>query len=101
MKKIILLLFVFTLQSCQSQTKETMDPKVKKTDAEWKAQLSEVEYEVLRKKVQKELIQVNIGIILKKELIFVQLVNHNFLNQTLNLNQIVVGLLLIKLLKEA
>lgn len=50
MKKIILLLFAITLQSCHSQTKETMEPKVKKTDAEWKAQLSEVEYEVLRNK---------------------------------------------------
>lgn len=53
MKKIILLLLVITIQSCQSQTKETkenMEPKVKKTEAEWKAQLSEVEYEVLREK---------------------------------------------------
>lgn len=50
MKKLILLLFAITLQSCQSQTNETMEPKVKKTDAEWKAQLSEIEYEVLRKK---------------------------------------------------
>lgn len=50
MKKLILLLFAITFQSCHSQNKETMEPKVKKTDAEWKAQLSETEYEVLRKK---------------------------------------------------
>ena len=50
MKKLILLLFAITFQSCHSQNKETMEPKVKKTDTEWKAQLSEVEYEVLRKK---------------------------------------------------
>jgi peptide-methionine (R)-S-oxide reductase len=50
MKKLILLLFAITFQSCHSQNKETMEPKVKKTDAEWKAQLSEIEYEVLRKK---------------------------------------------------
>jgi len=50
MKKLILLLFAITFQSCHSQNKETMEPKVKKTDAERKAQLSEIEYEVLRKK---------------------------------------------------
>jgi len=50
MKKLILLLFAITFQSCHSQNKKTMKPKVKKTDAEWKAQLSEIEYEVLRKK---------------------------------------------------
>jgi peptide-methionine (R)-S-oxide reductase len=50
MKKLILLLFAITFQSCHSQNKETMEPKVKKTDAEWKAQLNEVEYEVLRNK---------------------------------------------------
>lgn len=51
MKKIILLLLLtITIQSCQSQTKETMEPKVNKTDAEWKAKLSDKEYEVLREK---------------------------------------------------
>lgn len=53
MKKIILVLLVITIQSCQSQTKETnqiMEPKVKKTDAQWKAELTEKEYEVLREK---------------------------------------------------
>lgn len=50
MKKIFLLLFAITIQSCQSQTKETMEPKVNKTDAEWKAKLSDKEYEVLREK---------------------------------------------------
>lgn len=50
MKKIILILIVFTIQSCQSQTKEVMESKVIKTEAEWKAQLSEKEYEVLREK---------------------------------------------------
>ena len=31
MKKLILLLFAITFQSCHSQNKETMEPKVKKT----------------------------------------------------------------------
>ena len=50
MKKIFLLLFAIVMQSCQSQTKETMEPKVNKTDAEWKAKLSDKEYKVLREK---------------------------------------------------
>ena len=57
MKNVILLLLAITFQSCQSQNKSetsektsTMSTTVKKTDAEWRAQLSEVEYEVLRNK---------------------------------------------------
>ena len=45
------------MQSCQSQNKPEVSEKsnkmsatIKKTDAEWKAQLSEEEYEVLRNK---------------------------------------------------
>ena len=48
MKKLILLLFAITFQSCHSQNKETMEPKVKKTDAEWKKQLTPEQYYVLR-----------------------------------------------------
>lgn len=50
MKRILILLFLVGLQSCQSQKKEKMDFEIKKTDAEWKAQLTDTEYEVLRKK---------------------------------------------------
>lgn len=53
MKNLFLVLLVITVQSCQSQKKEkvkTMKPAIEKTDAEWKAQLSDVEYEVLRNK---------------------------------------------------
>ena len=53
MKNLFLVLLVITVQSCQSQKKEdvkTMTATIEKTDAEWKAQLSEVEYEVLRNK---------------------------------------------------
>ena len=57
MKNLVLLLLVISFQSCQSQNKSettektsAMNTTVKKTDAEWKAQLSEVEYEVLRNK---------------------------------------------------
>ncbi len=53
MKNLFLVLLVITVQSCQSQKKEdvkTMKATIEKTDAEWKAQLSEVEYEVLRNK---------------------------------------------------
>ena len=57
MKNLFILLLVISFQSCQSQNKSetsektsTMSTTVKKTDAEWKAQLSEVEYEVLRNK---------------------------------------------------
>lgn len=53
MKNLFLVLLVITVQSCQSQKKEKVKPmkaQIEKTDAEWKAQLSDVEYEVLRNK---------------------------------------------------
>ncbi len=53
MRKIIILSFAFLLFNCNSnaQQKETNNKtyKVSKTDAEWKAQLTETEYYVLRK----------------------------------------------------
>lgn len=50
MKKFLLLAFIFTLQACQSQNNEKMNLKVNKTEQEWKAQLSPIEFEILRKK---------------------------------------------------
>lgn len=53
MKNLFLVLLIITVQSCQSQKKEKAQPMkapIEKTDAEWKAQLSDVEYEVLRNK---------------------------------------------------
>jgi peptide-methionine (R)-S-oxide reductase len=50
MKTIFIFLLAITFNSCNSQEKKPMESKIKKTDAEWKAQLSEVEYEVLRNK---------------------------------------------------
>lgn len=55
MKKIIILLaFVFSLSSCHSQEKkaEKVTPKYKisKTDTQWRSELSEEQYDVLRKK---------------------------------------------------
>lgn len=48
MKKIIILLvIVFSLTSCHSQEKKN---KISKTDAQWKAELTPEQYEVLRKK---------------------------------------------------
>ncbi|MCO6173899.1 peptide-methionine (R)-S-oxide reductase MsrB [Flavobacterium sp. NRK F10] len=52
MKKILFLILILVIQSCQSQTKksEDMNFDIKKTDAEWKAELSDEEYRVLREK---------------------------------------------------
>lgn len=57
MKYSTILFLVLTLQSCQSQTNsdglqhsKTKQTTMTKTDAEWKSELSEMEYEVLRKK---------------------------------------------------
>ncbi len=57
MKNLLLFVLIVTFQACQSQNKSenslkssTMSTKVKKTDAEWKAQLTAEEYEVLREK---------------------------------------------------
>ncbi len=51
MKRILVLIFVCSLYSCQSSAqneKSKKDFEVTKTDAEWKAELSEMEYKVLR-----------------------------------------------------
>jgi peptide-methionine (R)-S-oxide reductase len=56
MKNVILLLVaVLTFSSCQSQEKKEVSrkentAKIKKTDAEWKKELTPEQYEVLRKK---------------------------------------------------
>ncbi|VXC16099.1 Peptide methionine sulfoxide reductase MsrB [Flavobacterium sp. 9AF] len=50
MKKIVFLIFLFSLQLSVSQNKKNMEPKIKKTEAEWKATLSEKQYEILRNK---------------------------------------------------
>ena len=50
MKKLLLILCLSFFTSCNSQNKKTMDFEVKKTDAEWKAQLSNEEYRILREK---------------------------------------------------
>ncbi|WNH12057.1 peptide-methionine (R)-S-oxide reductase MsrB [Thalassobellus suaedae] len=54
MKKLIVLVISFFILSCNSSAqkqnqKETKTYKVNKTDSEWKAQLTEMEYYVLRK----------------------------------------------------
>jgi peptide-methionine (R)-S-oxide reductase len=51
MKKGILLLSIFAFTSCQSQNKDTQKETfpIQKTDAQWKAELSDMEYYVLRK----------------------------------------------------
>ncbi len=46
----ILLIASFFLLSCQSQTPKEMNKSLPKTEAEWKQQLSEEEYHVLREK---------------------------------------------------
>lgn len=49
---LVTLLFISCASNTQNNTKEeeTMTKKIEKTDAEWKAELSEQEYYVLRKK---------------------------------------------------
>lgn len=50
MKKLVVLLLVLSLQSCQSQKNEEQKPLVNKTEAEWKKILTPQQYQVLREK---------------------------------------------------
>ena len=52
MRNLAVILVISIMYSCtvQNQKPTTMNTAVKKTEAEWKAQLSEMEYEVLRNK---------------------------------------------------
>lgn len=55
MKNLIMILFLVSLHSCKSQTKdadsiETKKPEVVKTDEEWKKELTPSQYKVLREK---------------------------------------------------
>lgn len=50
MKKTFILLFLIVTQMIVSQTKEKMEPEIKKTDSEWKKLLTEQQYHVLREK---------------------------------------------------
>lgn len=50
MKKFLIIISVCFLTSCNAQNDKKMDFEVKKTNAEWKAQLSNEEYRVLREK---------------------------------------------------
>lgn len=50
MKTLLSLIVVFSLLSCQSSAQqEKKDYEITKTDAEWKAELNPMEYQVLRK----------------------------------------------------
>lgn len=50
MKTIILFFSLFILNACNSQNNENMEFEINKTSSEWKAQLSDEEYRVLREK---------------------------------------------------
>lgn len=50
MKNTLLILCLSFLTSCNSQNDKKMNFEVNKTDSEWKSQLSEEEYRVLREK---------------------------------------------------
>jgi len=50
MKKILTLVILVTLQSCYSQKKEEIKPEIVKTNKEWKEQLTDAQYKVIREK---------------------------------------------------
>lgn len=50
MKTIVLFFSLFILNACNSQNNENMEFEINKTSSEWKAQLSDEEYRVLREK---------------------------------------------------
>lgn len=50
MKKITLVLCSLFFLSCQGQKKEAVNFSVKKSDAEWRSELTKEQYEILRKK---------------------------------------------------
>ena len=103
MRNILFLGLVFFLFNCNGTAQQKETPiksfKISKTDAEWKAQLTETEYNVLRKAVTEPRFSSPFYTNKEKAPMFVKHVTLLYLKVTINMILVRVGQVLIEKLK--
>ncbi len=104
MKKIALLSLALLLFNCNSkaQKKESQskDFEITKTEMEWKKQLNDLEYQVLRKEGTEPRYQALLTKTMLMELMSAKLVKHHYSKANINMIRVLDGQVLTERLKE-